>query len=200
VVDEDVDEGLDEDDMHEVLVHLGAARSLQRLTLTFGDDVDWLGVPLKLFGHLTGLQQLRELHVSAAALPEPDQSAALDALHITKLTQLTRLSIESWDVGSVVAVALACNLTQLRWLKLVECELMDAAALPSIGKLAQLQHLDLKISSKLRHTVETCDDCLLFLTELRALTHLQLSEAWGAAPSKEALDTFWSLVRGQPHE
>jgi hypothetical protein len=110
--------------------------------------------------------------------------------------------MNKWDLGSVVAAAFACNLTQLRWLELVDCELMDAAALPSIGKLAQLQHLpdDVKISKELAHNAVTCDACLLFLTDLRALTHLQLCDASGAVPSNDALDSFWSVVRGQPHE
>jgi Leucine-rich repeat (LRR) protein len=185
-----------EDGLQELLVTTGTARSLQRLTLAFGCEIS---VPLGVFSGLTGLQQLRELLVSATSLN--DISAVLgialggdlDALHLTKLTQLTLLAIDTWPVGSVIAAALACNLTQLRWLELVECELLDAAALPAIGKLTKLQHLNL---SGNKFDRDYLDDCLQFLTDLRALTQLQLSSTGDYEPSEEALDEFWSAICG----
>jgi Leucine-rich repeat (LRR) protein len=171
---------------------------LQRLTLSFGCEIS---VPLGVFSGLTGLQQLRELRVSATSLN--DISAVLgialggdlDALHLTKMTQLTLLAIDTWPFGSVIAVTLACNLTQLRWLELVECELLDAGALPAIGKLTKLQHLNLSGNKMDRHEL---DNCLQFLTDLRALTQLQLSSTGDYEPSEEALNVFWIAILGDP--
>jgi hypothetical protein len=94
-----------------------------------------------------------------------------------------------------VATALACNLPQLRWLELVACR-VDAAALPGIGKLTQLQHLNL---SRNRFQPSTFDNSLMHLTELCALTQLHVSSVRDEPPSQQALDHFWCLVRGRPH-
>jgi Leucine-rich repeat (LRR) protein len=194
-------------ELQQLLVKIGEARSLRRLTLSFEADLgDDEGAPLKVFGGLTGLQQLRELRISAGEWRVNagpfiwDPGAPMydvDALHLTKLTQLTLLAIDTWPVGNVVAAALACNLTQLGWLELVRCDLTDGepAALQAIGKLTQLQHLDLSCN---RFKPLSFNDGLLHLTDLRALTQLQLSSRWGSGLSKRALDQFWSAVRGDP--
>jgi hypothetical protein len=51
-------------------------------------------VPLNVFGCLTGLQQLLELRVTAAATTCGVLGGATDVLQLTKLTQLTQLSLD----------------------------------------------------------------------------------------------------------
>jgi hypothetical protein len=188
--------------LQELLVKVGEARALQSLTMSFEADLcDDDSLSLTVFSGLTGLQQLRELRVSAGdwrlrvnlGLFSRSPQMDVDVLHLTMLTQLTLLAIEKWPVGSAIATTLASNLTQLRWLELVGCELSDAAALPAIGKLTQLQHLDL---SRNRFKPSSLSDCLLHLTDLRALTELHLSGSYGRGLSQHELDQFWSKVRG----
>ncbi|WIA34555.1 hypothetical protein OEZ86_012877 [Tetradesmus obliquus] len=173
-----------------LMAGVAAATSLRQLHLDFRDGVSALGMRPKLFGCLTGLRQLQELGVDALPV-EYITTDADDVMQLTALTGLTHLDVACWAVGEVAAVALACNLPELRILKLYDCNLVSRAALPAIGKLAHLQHLEL------RDNRFGCDGCLQLLTQLRALTCLELVNKDGEEPSQQQLDAFWAAVRGQ---
>jgi Leucine-rich repeat (LRR) protein len=172
-----------------VMHGIAAATSLRQLHLHVRNGISARAMRSKLCGYLTGLQQLQELRVSAPQLSAADDDL-FDAMHLTALTSLTRLDVSSWRSCDVATVALACNLSQLRELKLVDCGIESKAVLPAIAKLVQLQHLDLSYNAL------GCDSCLQLLTQLRALTALGLISLDGEAPSKAALDAFWAAVRG----
>jgi hypothetical protein len=175
-----------------VMRGVAAATGLTTLQLDFGVGVAAWGIRPKLFGYLTGLQQLQELHVYAV---EPrhfdDESDAADVMQVTALTGLTQLDVSFWHVGDVAAVKLACHLPELRILKLCHCCMESRAVLPAIGRLQHLQHLDLQGNAF------GCDKCLQLLTQLRALTCLELVSRDGDKPTQQQLDAFWAAVRGQ---
>uniref|UniRef100_A0A383WEG1 RNI-like protein n=1 Tax=Tetradesmus obliquus TaxID=3088 RepID=A0A383WEG1_TETOB len=173
-----------------VMASIAAATSLRQLHLDLRDGVTAYSMRPKLFGYLTGLRQLQELEVDAVHVGYTVTDAD-DIMQLTALTGLTRLDVEHWAVGDVAAVALACSLPELRVLKLYDCHLDSRAALPAIGKLAHLQHLDLRTNRF------GCDGCLQLLTQLRALTCLELVNMDGEEPSQQQLDAFWAAVRGQ---
>jgi hypothetical protein len=172
---------------------VAAATGLSKLQLDFQKDVAAHGMRPKLFWYLTGLRQLQELQVCAVQPTNfiDEESDAGDIMQLTALTGLTQLDVVSWHVGDVAAVALACHLTNLHILKLCNCCMGSRAVLPAIGRLQHLQHLDLQDNTF------GCDKCLQLLTQLRALTCLELKSRDGDKPTQQQLDAFWAAVRGQ---
>jgi hypothetical protein len=172
-----------------VMRDLGAATSLRQLRLDFTDGVTLESMRPKLFGYLTGLQQLQELHfIGRYPRYDDDHSHADDAMHLTTLTGLTNLDLCGRLVGDVTAVALACHLSQLRELRLVECNLGSRASLPAIAKLRQLRHLNLSGNAM------GSGDCLTLLTQLSALTSMRLESMYGNEPSRQEWADFWAAV------
>jgi hypothetical protein len=171
---------------------VGTATSLQQLHFDFQEGVGADGMCPKLFGHLSGLRQLKDLSVIGPLTPlnaaEPDVD---DAMHLSALTGLTYLDVCSWRCSDVAAVALACHLSQLQQLRLTHCGLESKASLPAIAKLVQLRHLDLSIN------VMGIGDCLKLLTQLSGLTYMQLYSSQDGRPSEQEWDDFWAAVRGQ---
>jgi hypothetical protein len=92
----------------------------------------------------------------------------------------------------VAAVALACHLLQLQQLRLIHCSLTSKASLPAIARLAQLRHLDLSVNP-----VGSARGCLTLLTQLSALTHVEMHDIRAVGPSIQELGDFWAAVRGQ---
>jgi hypothetical protein len=178
----------------QVMQGLAAATSLRKLHFNFSESVTPEGLQPKLFGFLTGLRQLQELHASCRNVGVDAAAAteAYDAMQLTALTGLTKLEIIAWNVEDVGAVALACNLPELRVLQLYKCGVESKAALPAIGKLVHLQQLHLTMNEI------DCDGCLQLLTQLRALTSLRLRDRNWDGPSDEELEVFWAAVGGQP--
>uniref|UniRef100_A0A383WG10 Uncharacterized protein n=1 Tax=Tetradesmus obliquus TaxID=3088 RepID=A0A383WG10_TETOB len=107
-----------------VMAGIAAATSLRQLHLDFRDGVSALGMRPRLFGYLTGLRQLQELGVDALPV-EYITTDADDVMQLTALTGLTHLYVACWAVGNMAAVALACNLPELRVLKLYDCNLVS---------------------------------------------------------------------------
>jgi hypothetical protein len=174
-----------------VMLGTAAATSLRQLHLDFSNGISTNAVRLiKLCGYLSDLQQLQELRVCAGHLTAAADGPK-DTMHLTALTGLTQLDLSRWPAGDVAIVALACSLSQLRVLKLVDCGIQSKAVLPAIAKLVQLQHLDLTANAL------GCDECLELLTQLRALTALSLVSSNNIAPSQAAFNIFWAAVRGE---
>uniref|UniRef100_A0A383WFZ8 Uncharacterized protein n=1 Tax=Tetradesmus obliquus TaxID=3088 RepID=A0A383WFZ8_TETOB len=156
--------------LQRVMAGVAAASGLCKLHLDFR-DVDGVLRP-KLFGYLTGLQQLQELRVKGVHAASIDgahlqlygansecvrramSSDAADIMQLTALTGLTRLEVTSWTAGAAAAGALATGLPQLCRLKLYDCCIESTAALPALGRLSHLQHLDLR--QNLRDVATAC--------------------------------------------
>jgi hypothetical protein len=180
-----------------VMQAAGKATSLRQLRLDFREGIAAYAMRHKLFGFLTGLRQLKELSVLCLATPGPRHAAdplnaeADDAMHLTALTGLAHLHVFGRRAGDVAAVALACHLSELQSLCLNHCGLESRASLPAIAKLVQLRHLDLSINAL------GSGGCLKLLTQLTALTFMQLWGTQGGRPSNQEIDDFWAAVQGQ---
>jgi hypothetical protein len=118
-----------------LLQGLAAATSLTGLCITnlIVDE------GLRLCAHLTALSRLQMLAIHNAGV-----SSRTDALQLTALTSLTQLELSgAAGVDDVAASVLALRLTRLQDLRLTDCCLHSAAALPSIATLTGLTHLEL---------------------------------------------------------
>jgi hypothetical protein len=91
----------------QVMQGLAAATSLRELHLDFVESVTAEGLQPKLFGFLTGLKQLKALHVECRRFGgDAAATEAYDAMQLTALTGLTKLEIIAWNVEDA---------GQLRW-------------------------------------------------------------------------------------
>jgi hypothetical protein len=86
------------------------------------------------------------------------------------------------------AVALACNLKQLRYLQLVDCSLGYCACTAAIAHLSQLTYLSLEGNEGLRERQ------LMQLTTLRQLQELDVRRT---DVSSRGINRFWSALRGR---
>ncbi|WIA14380.1 hypothetical protein OEZ85_002909 [Tetradesmus obliquus] len=174
-----------------VMAGITAAISLRRLHLDLREGAYASDMRPELFGYLTGLRQLQELCVRARhTTPVSTESDAAAIMQLTALTGLTQLKVSAWAAGDVGAAVLACGLPQLRKLKLYYASIESRAALLAIGKLSQLQHPDV------RRNAFGDGECLQLLTQLCALTRLDLASKDGKRPTKQQMASFWAAVRG----
>lgn len=114
-----------------LLQDIAAATSLTRLAC---DLAVLEGARLEVCRHLTGLTTLQGL--SFEGLGARGVLVANDALHLSVLRGLTHLSFGLGcpsGVGDMVAVALACQLTNMQCWELTECGLQTAAVVPAIA-------------------------------------------------------------------
>jgi hypothetical protein len=96
-------------------------------------------------------------------------------------------------VDDVAAVALAARLTKLRSLRLIDCHLFSAAALPVIAALTGLTQLHLCcINHEYIGLVQVTAEELLLL---RPLTQLRQLNGTGFVQS-QAMEQLWDEQRG----
>jgi hypothetical protein len=134
---------------------------------------------------LTGLTNLRELHI----LPESNLVPG-DALALTALTGLTCLVLcdANEAVDDTAATALAWCLKQLWHLDLRACDLGSMACLAAIAHLQELTELRLEGNDGL------AERGLMLLT---GLTRLQQLGVTSQQVSDEAVARFWKALRQQ---
>ncbi|WIA14381.1 hypothetical protein OEZ85_002910 [Tetradesmus obliquus] len=191
----------DDGDSCAVLPLLGGAaalKQLQRLTLSGCCESE---SDLLALNSLTALSHM-ELAFGDVALSKVQSSSAWAAL--PQLRALVIVSAPSGDVVDVgpslrtvmAGIAAATSLRQLH------LDLRDGVTaysmrpklfgyLTGLRQLQELEHLDLRTNRF------GCDGCLQLLTQLRALTCLELVNMDGEEPSQQQLDAFWAAVRGQ---
>jgi hypothetical protein len=170
---------------------LAAATSLTHLEI----DGPIVHDSVKLCAQLTGLTQLQSLHIGGGAHP----SSRAEALHLTVLTNLTRLVISNApEVDDTAVSALAMRLTKLQDLQLFCCELWSAAALPVIAGLTGLTNLGLTVGQDVLGRNDTLplgrDDLLLLapLAQLKTLEgHNFFSEEAMAELRDAQLQQWW---------
>lgn len=117
--------------------------------------------------------------------------AAGDAIHLTSLTGLSSLSLEDAGpaVGEFTSVALACSLTNLRYLNLRCCRLDGMVCIPATAKLTGLTMLDLQTE---RDTPVLQEQQLSMLSSLTNLSCL-----WVTGVPAEAVKRFRAALRQQ---
>jgi hypothetical protein len=127
---------------------------------------------LQLCAHLAALSQLQILAMHNAGV-----ASRSDALQLAALTSLTHLALDgAVGVDDVAASVLALRLTRLRELRLTNCGLRSAAALPSIATLTGLTFLDLTASDSAQsegavNLLPLGPEDVLLLTPLTQLKH-----------------------------
>lgn len=160
-----------------------AARSLTQLQYSVME-----GSAMSIFPHLQGLSNIQALRLELGASTE--QEALLEGMvHLTGLTALTHLSLQSFPTSDLVAVALACYLTGLKHLELTYCELFSTAALPAIGRLSGLTHLNLTGNNEGLYEGEGLLQ-LAGLRSLRKLAAISFDNTWDGF-SAEVAQQLW---------
>jgi len=103
------------------------------------EEADSLGL-----GFCQQLAGLTKLQVLQLELLEGD-IAARDCMHLSSLSNLSRLDLKCFEgaVGDAVAVALALSLPQLRHLDLTGCGLQTDSVLAALAQREQLTELHL---------------------------------------------------------
>ena len=160
---EDLDEGEQGEEEMDVLEAMplivqeaGLARSLTRLELNMHD---WDFACGEHLAHLSNLQVLELASLS---------TSREDLLQLKALTQLTDLSLCHVDVDDATLVRLLYSFTQLRKLRLEECEHLSDALVPVIAhQLKGLRELTLSLES-------LNDESIPLLVELTQLSTLNV--------------------------
>jgi Leucine-rich repeat (LRR) protein len=137
-----------------IVSKLASATSLQRLTLDMGNSSLPCGIHL---ANLTGLQTLH-IHMSKAGKE--------DLLQLTKLSQLTHLSLLSVEIDDALFACLVGNLTKLQSLVILRTSLSIVALVIIAYQLKSLQSLQLGF------TDAVTDESLPYLLQLTKLAQL----------------------------
>jgi hypothetical protein len=190
-------------EMEAILAGIAASTSLTKLHLAayqvtqeVDQPVAGNAVPVAACSRLTGLSRLRDLAIHC----EWDDGPWLekgDALALTALTGLTSLSLTSHGaaLGDLEANALACNLTQLRYLNLSDNDLGSMVCLAAIARLTQLTGLVLYDAYGQMALTQRGLIMLIMLSRLQELDLLCNDEV-----TEQVLERFWAAVRAQQQQ
>lgn len=136
---------------------------------------------VKLHRFLKQLTSLRHLDIACLDIQTED------AVQFTALKSLTALKVyNSWNFGDVAAAAIACSLTSLRVLELIDCGLESPAIWPAVGMCTALESLC--VDSAPNNLIVLDASILHLLTNLTRLTSLTGPEVHGMTAG--AFDNF----------
>lgn len=198
---QEVDVGVDFCDMREELGLPGQPTELERILsgiagaqqltklLLVDRSASQCGEPIpspmflhgaKLHPHLQQLTNLRHLDIASLDV-QPE-----DAVHFTALKSLTALHLYNcWKLGDVAAAGIACHLSNLRVLELIDCGLESPVVWPAVGMCTSLESLC--IDSAPNTPLRLDESTLHLLTNLTRLTSLTGPEVRMTA---QAFDSF----------
>jgi hypothetical protein len=135
-----------------------------------------------------GLQRLTSLELRRINGPNNQ----LDALQLTKLTNLAHLSVyDAWGIDDASTAAIARSLTQLTLLEFPVCYITSGAVLQEIAQLPLLEVLDISENNEISEDGSCLKDAdVQVLLPLRKLVSLEAEGTF----SEEAIQQWYDHV------